>query len=56
MMSADHGIVASRRLPAIAAAAGIVGGVVVAATLLLWVHYGTAVFFDTIAAGLAACF
>ena len=56
MMSADHGIVASRRLPAIAAAAGLVGGVVVAATLLLWIHYGTAVFFDTIAAGLAACF
>lgn len=23
---------------------------------MLWVHYGTAVFFETIAAGIAACF
>jgi hypothetical protein len=28
----------------------------VAATLLLWAHYGTAVFFETIRAGLVACF
>ncbi len=25
-------------------------------TLALWFHYGTAVFFETIAAGIAACF
>lgn len=31
-------------------------GAVFAATLALWVHYGTAVFFETIAAGIAACF
>jgi hypothetical protein len=31
-------------------------GVLFAAALLLWVHYGTAVFFDMIAAGIAACF
>lgn len=31
-------------------------GVLIAATLALWAHYGTAVFFEVIAAGLAACF
>ena len=25
-------------------------------TLVLWFHYGTAVFFETIASGIAACF
>ena len=33
-----------------------VAGVLIAATLVLWVHYGTAVFFEMIAAGIAACF
>ena len=43
-------------------AAGIVvGGIVIVAALLLaasvlWVHYGTAVFFEMIASGIAACF
>jgi hypothetical protein len=31
-------------------------GVLVAATFGLWAYYGTAVFFETIAAGIAACF
>ena len=35
---------------------GAVAGVLVAATLGLWAVYGTAVFFEIIAAGLAACF
>ena len=35
---------------------GAVCGVLIAATLLLWAHYGTAVFFEIIAAGIAACF
>ena len=30
--------------------------VLIGATLALWAHYGTAVFFETIAAGIAACF
>ena len=34
----------------------VIGGVLVAATLALWAHYGTAVFFEIIAAGIAACF
>jgi hypothetical protein len=33
-----------------------VAGVLIAATLALWAHYGTAVFFEIIAAGIAACF
>ena len=39
--------------PMIAAAA--VFGVLLAATLGLWAYYGSAVFFETIAAGIAAC-
>ena len=42
----------SRPLVLIAAAAGIV----LAGTVALWAHYGTAVFFEMVAAGLAACF
>jgi hypothetical protein len=37
----------------------LVGAVVVlvlAGTVVLWAHYGSAVFFETIRAGLAACF
>jgi hypothetical protein len=39
--------------PLIAAAAAI--GILVAATVALWVHYGTAVFYEMIVAGIAAC-
>ena len=35
---------------------GAVAGVLIAAALVLWAHYGTAVFFEIIAAGIAACF
>jgi len=31
-------------------------GLVLAATVALWAHYGTAVFFETIRSGLVACF
>ena len=41
----------SRPLALVAAAAGIV----LAATLALWAHYGTAVFYEMIVAGIAAC-
>jgi hypothetical protein len=37
-------------------AAGLIGVALAALTGLLWVHYGTAVFYETIVAGLAACF
>jgi hypothetical protein len=35
---------------------GAVSGVLIAAALALWAHYGTAVFFEMVAAGIAACF
>jgi len=38
---------------AIAAAAA---GMVLGGTVLLWAHYGTAVFFETIRTGFTACF
>lgn len=40
---------------ALLAAAAIVA-VLLAGTVALWAHYGTAVFFETIRAGLIACF
>jgi hypothetical protein len=47
--------VASRHLAPIVLGAAVIG-VVLAATIALWAHYGTAVFFETIRAGFAACF
>jgi hypothetical protein len=37
-------------------ALGAVVALLVAGTVLLWAHYGTTVFFETIRAGFAACF
>jgi hypothetical protein len=42
----------SRPLIVLAAVAGII----LAATVALWAHYGTTVFYEMIVAGLAACF
>jgi hypothetical protein len=42
-----------RRNPVLLIAGGF--GVILAATLALWAHYGTAVFFEMIRAGFAAC-
>jgi hypothetical protein len=36
--------------------ASAVAGLLVAATIALWVHYGTAVFYEMILTGIAACF
>ena len=36
-------------------AAGL-GGIVLLGTLVLWFHYGTAVFFEMVASGVSACF
>jgi hypothetical protein len=46
---------APRRSAPIILGAGALG-LVFAATILLWAHYGTAVFFEMIRAGLIACF
>jgi hypothetical protein len=35
--------------------AATVGGLLLAGTLALWAHYGTAVFYEMILAGLALC-
>jgi hypothetical protein len=43
----------SRRAIAIAA---VVAALLVAGTLGLWAHYGTAVFYEMILAGIAMCF
>ncbi|HEY2136026.1 MAG TPA: hypothetical protein VGH49_09065 [Xanthobacteraceae bacterium] len=37
-------------------ALGTCAGLVTAATAALWFHYGTAVFTETIIAGISACF
>jgi hypothetical protein len=37
------------------AAAGL-GAALLLGALVLWIHYGTAVFFDMIASGISACF
>jgi hypothetical protein len=47
---------ARRIAPAIAVGGAALGGVVLLAALVLWFHYGTAVFFEMIASGIATCF
>jgi len=37
-------------------AASALVAVALAGTILLWAHYGTTVFFETIRAGFSACF
>jgi hypothetical protein len=45
-----------RAAPAIVAGGAGLGAAVLLAVLALWFHYGTAVFFETIASGISACF
>ena len=47
---------ARRLAPAVAVAGVALGVAILLGTLVLWFHYGTAVFFEMIAAGIAACF
>jgi len=59
-LSSSHPLGAGARsgrpaVRALAVACGLIGAVVVVGTLALWAHYGTAVFFETISAGIAAC-
>jgi acyl-CoA hydrolase len=35
---------------------GVAGAAVLAGTAVLWAHFGTVVFFETIRTGFAACF
>ena len=41
---------------AVAVTAGGLAAVLLLGALALWFHYGTAVFFEMIAAGISACF
>jgi hypothetical protein len=56
-MSSTSSRAAASRLISRSAAitAAVIVGMAIVATLVLWVHYGTAVFYETIAAGIAAC-
>jgi hypothetical protein len=48
---------ARKLAPAIVVAGGAgLGGVLLLGALGLWIHYGTAVFFEMISSGIAACF
>jgi hypothetical protein len=50
-------ILPSRRMgQAVAAGAATLGTILLLGALALWFHYGTTVFFETIAAGISACF
>ena len=47
---------ANRLARAVVAGAAGLGVVLLLAAAALWLHYGTAVFFEMIASGFAACF
>ena len=45
-----------RAVPVLVVAGAGLGAALLLGALVLWFHYGTAVFFETIASGIAACF
>jgi hypothetical protein len=47
---------ARRLAPAIVASGAGLGVIILLAAVVLWFHYGTAVFFEMIASGIASCF
>jgi hypothetical protein len=60
-ISTQHEIISATQPSRRVASVIVVAGAGLAATLLLgalalWYHYGTAVFFEMIASGIAACF
>lgn len=46
----------SRQIPLVAMVAAGVAGLLLATAIALWAHYGSAVFYEMLVAGLAACF
>jgi hypothetical protein len=52
---AEAGTITRRNWRPLALVAAV-AGVLIAGTTVLWAHYGTAVFFEMIAAGIAMCF
>lgn len=55
-ISGAIGVRGARQRTAILAVGVGAVAVVLGGALLLWAHYGTAVFFEMVAAGIAACF
>lgn len=57
MSTPDIRTVANRLTPSrsIAIGAGAIACIAVMTSIILWIRYGTAVFYETIAAGIAAC-
>jgi hypothetical protein len=51
-----QGIPVRRAAPAVVVGGAGLGVAILLGALALWFHYGTAVFFETIASGIAACF
>jgi hypothetical protein len=51
-----NGAGSTARLSPLLFATGAVVVLLLAGTVALWAHYGTAVFYEMIVAGLAACF
>jgi membrane-associated phospholipid phosphatase len=51
----DNGAASRARPLPLFGAAGLALALLLAATVALWMHYGTAVFYETMAAALAAC-
>jgi hypothetical protein len=49
-------IISTAKLPRPMLLLALGAGVIVAATVVLWAYYGTAVFFEVVRAGWAACF
>ena len=47
---------AKPRMTGLVAVGAVVAGAAVAGTAVLWAYYGTAVFFEMVRAGWAACF
>jgi hypothetical protein len=60
-ISTPHGVISairhSRRVAQLMVVAGAgFGAAVLLGALVLWFHYGTAVFFEMLASGIGACF
>ena len=56
-ISTRRGMITAARLASmIVWGAALVGALVGLGAISLWFHYGTAVFFEMIAAGISACF
>lgn len=51
----EHAVASRPRFSRALVLAAAAVGLLLAATLALWAHYGTAIFYETILAGIAAC-